>query len=267
MVNRFSNIMCWLMLVTVFVGTGCEQEYKRKEEAVVLNPLADPNFIVPGYTVRAIEATGGRQAWIRAKKLEFDCVVTFYRPDDSLYLTEQHYEIYPWLNCIRISADEPQGRFVCQLSGGLFSVLEGAEPVVNRNFAEAILNITTAPVRFLDGSAIFTKVVKPIKMEGQWYYQIRRAIGAAGSQPGVRPSGRAKLVFCQNRESYLVDMLQSAEETDGESFLAVRGYDYKKAEKGGVLVPTKIEIFETDSSGVLKKRLVKIDYYAVKSTD
>ena len=44
-----------------------------------------------------------------------------------------------------------------------------------------------------------------------------------------------------------------------EKFLMIRGYDYEKAQKQGVLVPAKIEIFETDAAARLQQRLVKID--------
>jgi hypothetical protein len=46
----------------------------------------------------------------------------------------------------------------------------------------------------------------------------------------------------------------------------VRGYDYKEVEKTGLLVPTRIEIFETDARDRKQKRLVKIDCHTVKRT-
>ena len=270
MINRFSNIMCWLVLAAVFVVVGCEQEHKEYASRPRAG-LTDPNFVMPEYASRAIEATGGRQAWMKTKKLEFDCVVTIYKPDDSFYLTEQHHEIYPWSNSIQISAIEPQGKFVCQLSGGLFSVLEGAEQVddlpvaiENFHFAEAILDITTAPVRFLDKSFAFNKGPKPVKIEGQWYYQIEREkipVGDFGDLPYW-----PRVVFYQNTGTSRVDMLWFVD-TGEKKFLAVRGYDYKEVEKGSILVPTKIEIFRTDADGVLQERLVKIDYYRLRVTE
>jgi len=142
--------------------------------------------------------------------------------------------------------------------------LEGAErvdalPVAieNRHLADAILNIITAPVRFLDKSFTFTKVPQPVKIEGQWYYPIERERIFIGAIPYW-----SKVVFYQNRDTSLVDMLWFA----GEKFLAVRGYDYREVEKKGVAVPTRIEIFRTDADGVLQERLVKIDYYLLKAT-
>ncbi len=288
MTNRFSKII-WLVLIAAFVVAGCEQG--QKEETSVYEVLLDPNFVMPEYASRAIEATGGLdqplrgaglEAWRNKKKLELDCVVTLYKPDGSFYLTEQHHEIYPPSNSVRISALEPQGKFVWQLSGGIFTVLEGAEQVgalpimaVNYYFAEAILDITTAPVRFLDKSFAFTKGTKPVKIEGQWYYPIERA-------PPLRGAGREKIladdliladipywpkvVFCQNTGTARIDMLWFVGAGE-EKFLAVRGYDYKEVEKGGILVPAKIEIFATDADGVLQERLVKIDYYLLRAVE
>ena len=270
MINRFSNIMCWLVLAAVFVVVGCEQEHKEDASRPRAG-LTDPNFVMPEYASRAIEATGGRQAWMKTKKLELDCVVTIYKPDGSFYLTEQHHEIYPMSNSIRISAEEPQGKFVCQLSAGIFSVLEGAEQVddlpvaiENFHFAEAILDITTAPVRFLDKPFAFNKGPKPAKIEGQWYYPIEREkilVDDIADLPYW-----PKVVFCQNTGTSRIDMIWFAD-TAEKKFLAVRGYDYKEVEKGSILVPTKIEIFVTDPAGVLRERLVKIDYYLLRATE
>jgi len=261
--------MCWLILVAVFIAAGCEQE--QKEELSVYELLTDPNFVMPEYASQAIEATGGLEAWMKASKLEFDCVATLYKPDGSYYLTEQHHEIYPWSNSIRISAEEPQGKVVCQLSAGIFNVLEGAEQVddlpvaiENFHFAEAILDITTAPVRFLDKSFAFTKGPKPIKMEGQWYYPIERAKILVADVADI-PCW-SKIVFCQNTGTSRVDMLWFVGAGE-KKLLAVRGYDYEEVGKRGILVPAKIEIFRTDADGVLGERLVKIDYYLLTAIE
>jgi len=258
MINQFSKTI-WLVLVAAFVVAGCEQG--QKEETSVYELLTDPNFVMPEYASRAIEATGGPEAWTKAKKLELDCVVTLYKPDGSFYLTEQHHEIHPWSSSIRISALEPQGKFVCQLSGGIFTVLEGAEQVdalpiaiENHHFAEAILDITTAPVRFLDKSFAFTKGPQPVKIEGQWYYPVERERIFVGALPYW-----SKVVFYQNTGTSRVDMLWFVGAGE-KKLLAVRGYDYKEVEKRGILVPAKVEIFRTDADGVLRERLVKIDY-------
>ena len=89
MINRISIVMLWLTFVLVFVVTGCEQ--RQKEETPAHITLIGPNFVVPDYVLQAIEATGGYTAWENTEQIEFDAVVTFYQPDGSFELTQQHY--------------------------------------------------------------------------------------------------------------------------------------------------------------------------------
>ena len=138
---------------------GSQQQREKDMDALSIAQEAEVISIPSNEAQQAIKATGGMNTWKKTTQLQLDCVVTFYQPDGSFYLTEQSYEIHPWLNSIQISDDEPQGMFVWQWSEGKFDVLKGtgqmsalSKAVPSRCFAEAILDITTAPVRFLDGS-------------------------------------------------------------------------------------------------------------------
>ncbi len=259
-----------LVLVAAFIFTGCQRKYKEDvAEVLVSGPDIETISVPPDYAVRAIEAAGGWTAWAQTKEMQLDCVVTFYQPDGSFHLTEQHHVVYPWSNSIQISAREPQGSFVWQLSKGKFDVLSNggqshALPVVigSSHFAEMILSVITIPARFLDESVEFTKETTGLKIQGQWYYPITRR-----SRP---PRTLSEVVFYQDRDSSLVDMLLFDDMT-GEKFLAVRGYDYTEAvrmdsqgKKEGVRVPARIEIFRADARGNLQERLVKIDYHSLK---
>ena len=267
--NRISETIC-LVLVAVFVLAGCKQQHEEDVDVLALARDADVISIPSDEAIRTIEATGGLNAWKKTTKLQLDCVVTFYQPDGSFYLTEQHYEVHPWLNSIQISDDEPQGIFVWQWSEGKFDVLKGAsqidalsENVPSRCFAEVILDIITAPARFLDGSVEFSKRSDPVKIQGKWYYPIKR-------QEKIFTGRISEAVFYQSRDSSLVDMIRLACTCSGlvrdRTVQYVRGYDYKEVENAGPLVPTRIEIFETDARDRTQKRLVKIDCHTVKST-
>ncbi len=270
--NRFSKII-WMVLVVAFIFTGCQRKYK--EEAVdVLDsgPDIDMTSVPPDYVVKAIEAVGGWNAWTRTKELQLDCVVTFYQPDGSYHLTEQHHVVYPWTNSIQISAREPQGRFVWQLSKGKFEVLQeggqsAALPVVigSNHFAEMILSIMTIPARFLDESAEFSKETTGLKIQGQWYYPISRlSRPVVGTELESKPAFvLSKAVLYQDRDSFLIDMLVF-DFMSGDSNFAVRGYDFTEVEKNGVRVPARIEIFKADARGNLQERLVKIDNHTFR---
>ena len=269
--NNFSKII-WLVLVVAFIFTGCQRKYEENVvDTLDSGPDIDMTSVPPNYVVKAIEAVGGWNAWTRTKELQLDCVVTFYQPDGSFHLTEQHHVVYPWSNSIQISAREPQGRFVWQLSKGKFDVLQeggqsAALPVVigSNHFAEMVLSIMTIPARFLDESAEFSKETTGLKIQGQWYNPISRiSRPVVGAELDSEPAFLSKAVFYQDRDSFLIDMLVF-DFTSGDSNFAVRGYDYTAVEKGGVHVPARIEIFKADARGNLQERLVKIDNHTYK---
>jgi len=268
MLNRFLFIICGLALLT-----GCQQQpaadplaYGPDIETIAVTDLSGvAQAKSDDFISRAIAATGGYEAWLNTKKLELDCVVTFYNSDGSFYLTQQHHEIYPWSNSIRISAVEPQGKFTWLLSQDNFTPAQAQIQYDIRNAIYAVQDITMAPVRFLDKSAEFSKRSEPVKMEGLWYYPIRCS--------RVRSDERRETVFYQSRDTSLIDITRFT--SPGHSVIAseaqpsvaipislmVRGYDYRKVKATGLLLPTKIEIFETNPAGVIQHRLLKIEYH------
>ncbi len=232
MISRISIVMFGLIFVMV-VASGCEQ--LQKEETPANVTLIDPDIVLPDYVSRAIEATGGYGAWENCEQIEFDAVVTFYQPDGSFNLTQQHYRISPKSGSINITVTAAAGQ------------------LPRENFPEAVLNIVTAPVRFLNRSLQFTKDPDAVKIEGQWYYPIELDRLEVADNPHL-----GKVVYYQNRDSSLVDVIWFAA-ADEQKFLVVRGYDYGEHQKGDVLVPAKIEVFTSDLEIVFKQRLVKID--------
>lgn len=260
MSNWFSKTIC-LVLVAVFILAGCERKYEKDVDVLDSEPNLVTLSVPSDYAARAIKAAGGLDAWTKTKELQLDCVVTFYQPDGSFYLTEQSYEVYPWSNSIRISAQEPKSRFVWQLTREKFDVLEGTRQIDSlpsevggHCFAEAILNIITAPARLLDKSVEFTEQTAAVKIQGKWYYPIRRRnktfFGLA--------ERLSDAVFYQDRDNSLIDMLWLACRM-GDSYVTVRGYDYEQVEEYNILVPSRIEIFSADAQGNYQKQLVKID--------
>ena len=185
-------------------------------------------------------------------------MVTFFEPGGTFYLTQQRYEVSPWSYAIEISGREPDDEYAWQFSNGNIKVLKGAgqiekcHPDLERLcFSQAILAITTAPTHFLKPSTQYNRQDAAVKKQGQWYYPIHKT----GEQSG-------KVVFYQNRDTRLVDMIR-VPCVSADTSLVIRGYDYQEITKGGPLVPARIEIFSTDIAGISMQRLVKIDCHEI----
>lgn len=256
-----------VILISTFV-ISCSQQVELLEqkeaadEQLAVGPEPNSVILEKGFVSAAFEATGGLSAWVEVRRILLECVVTFYKQDGTFYLTEQVHQIFPWSNSIRILSPEPQGRYIWQLSDGKFSVLEAADTnqrlpseIGTETFATAILEITTAPVRFLDKKAEFEKRPQPIKIEGLLYWPIRKSLKAG--QSGV--AGK-RAIFCQNQDTSLIDIIWYIDESSA-GLLAVRTYNYSEFKDEGILLPGTVEIFRASSDGVLKKRLAKIDYH------
>ena len=221
--RKISNGMkkiIWLILVAIFMVSGCRR--MQKENISATEPNIERIVLIEDYASDAINATGGMDAWTETEKLALDAIVTFYEPDKSLYLTEHHFEIYPLLNSIEISSNEPLSELMWHLSHGQFSMLKGykgldvAPKIVSyRDYAEAVLNIITAPMRLVDESFDYTKARNPVKMKGLWYYPITQIYPAnQASVPGSEQMYIApiepywsEVVFFQNSSSSLMDVV------------------------------------------------------------
>ncbi len=260
MTNRFWNTIR-LAVLGMFVVAGCSRENVQKADALAISPDIERLSVKSEQANLALKAAGGLDAWVKTKTIEFDCIATFYQADGTYYLTEQHYEVYPWSSSIRASGHEPQGRYLWQLSKGHFGALEGKSQydgmqvgADNGCIAEGILNIVTAPVRLLDESVEFRPVGEPVRLEGQFHQPMKRV-----ARPGVTSVPPLRdAVFYQRRGDGRVDMaLLGCEDAGGA--LIVRGYDYAEAVKGGVLFPTKIEVFKADSGVGVLHRMIQIN--------
>ena len=257
----FVKYLCTFLMLLII--TGCRKEYENNVNVLAIEPQANMISVPDVYAERSIDAAWGLENWGRIKQLEFDCLVTYYQSDVSFYLTEQHYDIYPWSNSIQISGSEPQGDYTWQLHNGQFDILKGNYKIptlANKCFADAVLSIISVPASFLDNSVYFTRGSAPIYLRGQLFYPIIRQSENIEENSVLMPN----TVFYQDENNSLVDMIWFACQNE-DSFFMVRGYDYIKIKNGEVLIPSRIEIFKTDDKGLSQIKLVKIDVNSAKN--
>jgi len=265
-----------LIALATLTLTGCgrqAQDPSRDLDLLATGPDQEALPAAPPHVAAAIEATGGLATWTQCKRLTFDGVVTAYQPDGSYYLTEHHFYLCPWGNAIQVSAQEPQTGLACRIVEGQYRLLDGegkmdVSPlsVCYRDYAEAVLQIVTAPARMLrDGATLVRKPI-PVMISGAWYYPIEAKFEA--TKIVSKGLGRDKItviepywtqgVYYQNQNGSLADIIWLGNAA-AQKFLIVRGYDYARLVKDGTLVPTKIEVFQSDADGVQGQRLALID--------
>ncbi len=261
-----------LIGLTVLTLTGCGRQVSQRS-AYDLNLLAtgpDPKMLPRPrpFVTAAFDATGGLAAWQQCKKVEFHAAVTACERGGCFYLTEHDFVLWPWSNAIQVTADEPRAHFTWQMISGQYrtpsadpnldvSPLKGLE----RDYAEAVLRIVTAPVRLLQDNMEFTLAPAAVQVAGQWYLPIN----ARYQSPKPTPRKEAPVepywtrgTYFQSQDRSLVDMIWLGNPTT-HKFVLVRGYDYAASAGDGVLMPTKIEVFQSDPDANIGSRLALVD--------
>jgi hypothetical protein len=269
------SIALWLVLLITCAIAGCTKQTDKSTGRLARGPDVQTLIEPYDYAAGALEATGGFKKWTKTKRLSLDSVVTFYQPDGSFYLTQQHLEVFPSRTCfgIRISLQEHPGMLLWQFSEGQLTILKGREQdafrqmqVSYRDYAEAILSLITAPISFLDASVSFKRQTEPMKVGGLWYdrFERKHIMNTDGATNGLQEGIESikprwdRIFYYQNKINSFIDLLWFCD-IDRQEYLAVRGYDYSEVEEKGILLPTKIEIFTTDARCIFDKRLLTID--------
>ncbi len=261
------------LIVLTLIGCGRQAARTSPDDDGLL--AIGPNHaslaaVRPDHVLEAVEAAGGLARWMECRRVDVGGIVAAYRSDNSYYLTEHSFTIYPWSEAIKVSAREPQGRFVWRLARDRF---EQAEGIANRDvsplagmyqdYASAVLQIVTAPARMLDRRAQLNRQPLPVQIRGQEYDPIdvrflsrEGAAGGAGRASNAAGLYWTEATYYQSRRSSRVEMIWLASPAR-QDFLVVRGYDY--ASVAGVLIPMKIEIFHSDPESRIGQRIATID--------
>jgi len=275
MITRVTGRAVLVALASLTLA-GCGRQARdpsRDLDLLATGPDSATLSAAPPHVAAAIEATGGVTAWTQCTKLKFDAVVTAYQSDGGFYLTRHRFYVCPWGDAIQVSAPEPQNGFACRIVEGRYQRLDGEDKVdvsplsaFYRDYAEAVLQITTAPARMLSDGATLLRKPMPVMISGAWYFPIEAKYPAR--QIAAKGAGREKTtvvepywtqgIYFQNQAGSLIDTIWLGN-PNTQRFLVVRGYNYARIVSNGVLIPTKIEIFQSDVEAVQGQRLALID--------
>jgi hypothetical protein len=225
-----------VIVLTAVVLTGCgrraAQESVPDLSLLATGPVPQALSTPHAFVSAALDAAGGPAAWEDCKKIEFHAAVTACQRDGCFYLTEHDFVLYPWSDAIQVTAHEPRANLTWQVVRGRYHAAR-ADPNMDvsplrdwsREYADAVLQIATAPVRMLEDRVLLGLRPATTQIAGQWYLPIDAKFGNPAAH----------------------------------KFLLVRGYDYAPATDGGALIPTKIEVFESDPDANIGPRLARVD--------
>lgn len=272
-VTRGVVVIALAMLTLTGCGRQVTQDSNTGLDLPATGPAQETMPTPPPHVVAAMDATGGLAAWTRAQRLTFKGVVSAYRPDGDFYLTEHTFNVCPWSDAIQVSGLEPQSGLTCRIVAGQYRRMdrEGKADVSPLNacypdYVGAVLEITTTPVRMLDGNVTLLRKPMPVMISGAWYYPIEAQFKP--TEIVAKGLGRDKVtviepywtqgIYFQNQNGSHVDIIWLGNPAAAR-FLLVRGYNYAPIAADGVQVPTKIEIFQSDADAVQGQRLALVD--------
>jgi hypothetical protein len=264
-----------LIVLTALTLTGCGRPASRESSRNLDLLATGPDRKVlpmmrPGVSA-AIDAAGGLAAWKQCKRIEAGAVVTACARDGCFYLTEQDFVLCPWSDAIQVTAHEPRADFVWQVVGGQCHPPQAdsnldVSPLggLSCDYADAVLQIATAPVRMLEEGVVLTPRPATVQIAGQRYLPIDakyrvQTTGSKekGSSKGASGPHWTQGICFQNADNSQVDMIWLGDPV-AQKFVMVRGYDYAES-ASGVRIPTKIELFQSDPEANIGPRLALID--------
>ena len=265
-----------LIALATLALTGCgrqvAQDSSKDLDLLAAGPDREALPVPRPWVAAALDATGGLATWMQSKRIDFDAVVTAYREDGSFYLTEQHFSVLPWSGVLQMSAREPGSEFTCRIVGGQYELLKGDSsadvcPLSDgyHDYVEVVLQIATTPVRMLTDNVVLLRRPAPVMLAGQWYIPIEAKYGirkpAAGEESKQKQAPEPcwkEGTYYQNQATSLVDTIWLGDPAR-QKFLVVRGYDYNRTTRDGVVIPTKIEICQSDPEANVGHRVAVID--------
>jgi hypothetical protein len=261
-----------LIVLTALTLTGCGRQVSKESspnfDLLATGPDRKALPTPPPFVSAALDATGGLAAWEQCKRIEFHATVTACERSGSFYLTGHDFVLCPWSDAIQVTAHEPRADFTWQVVRGQYHAPQ-ADPNLDvsplgglrKNYADAALQIVTAPVRMLEDNAVLTSRPAVVQIAGQWYLPIDAKYQAKKGDSKEKAAGASHWtqgIYFQSQVGSLVDMIWLGDPV-AQRYLIVRGYDYVKNADTGVKIPTKIEVFQSDPDVNIGPRLVLVD--------
>lgn len=205
----------------------------------------------PAKSVRSVQIDN------KGPEVSAECIVTFFGEEDSKYISRHHHTIYPEDMAIKVQADEPEGNFEYCLYKGDFSLINGGSSkktvaLYSSEIARAIVLSVSARGGFLGDKAVV--MGDPVSIAGRMYQPIEIYVAddSSVSQKVYREISSRQIDWVEIRN------------LDNNALIAARSYNVRNLADSGKVMPSSIDIYNTDSSGRPSNRIMNIEYKSFK---
>lgn len=186
-------------------------------------------------------------------EISAECIVTFFDSNGSRYVSQQQHTIYPEDSAIIIKATEPEGDYEWVLLNGVFTVAKGDSSklpvtVCSNEIAQVIVLSISASGGYLGDKA--GELFDPVSIAGRIY---RPIVIYGGDNPSI-----TKKVY-RDASSFEIDWVEIANSSNNTVY-AARNYNIRNLSETDKLMPTSIDIYDTDKDGRPSDCIMKIEY-------
>lgn len=192
--------------------------------------------------------------------LQTECVASYYKVNSSAYMTQQQHRFSPSTGRLRVTADEPTGRYEYVLQQGLFSavrpdggpVSDLPESFFNRALATAVFYSMCAGGSLLDTAQMTPG--QPVKVLGQWYVPLTPAW----------PKNQLSVTLLQNQISSRIEWVKVSDSEKHLEWMALN-YNLRYHTDLARKLPRTIDVFDIRDGIASKKSIVRFEYKDILS--
>lgn len=192
--------------------------------------------------------------------LQTECVASYYKVNSSAYMTQQQHRFSPSAGRLRITADEPTGRFECVLQQNQFTVVQESKGALadlpdsffNKALATAVFYSMCAGGSLLDTDNMTRG--EPVKVLGQWYTPLTPAW----------PKNQLTVTLLENQISSRIEWVKVSDFEKHLEWMALN-YNLRYHTDLARKLPRTIDVFDIRDGIASKKSIVRFEYKDILS--
>jgi hypothetical protein len=204
--------------------------------------------------------TAASSASASGNTLQTECVASYFKVNASPYMTQQQHRFTPSTGRLRVTADEPTGRYECVLQQNQFTVVH-QNTRASADLPDSFFNKALATTVFYSmcagGSLLDTAQMtsgEPVKVLGQWFVPLTPAW----------PKNQLTVTLLQNQTSSRIEWVKISDSAKGLEWMALN-YNHRYNAELGKRLPRTIDVYDIRDGIASKKSIVRFEYKDILS--